>query len=210
VFQRMVTNVAVVIVLFVAAVVAGVVGWELGRPAHHSGPSPTASLLQSVRTMEGAGSYQFAGQVTIGVEVLKLGGQFSAPDRIHETLTLVGGQPIERVVIGATTYQRTLVGWQKVTASTSAGDPRATFNALAGVTNVHLSGSTYSFELTGTAAAALVTGSDPSATVNGTITVQSGYITTLSYQSPSGAGTTVSFTYSGVGTTPPVTAPPGV
>jgi len=210
VFQRMVTNVAVGIVLLVFAVVAGVVGWQMGRPAHHSGPSATTTLLQAVRTMESASSYQFAGQVTIGVEVLKLGGQFSSPDRLHETLTLVGGPPVERVVIGPTTYQKGLAAWTKVSSSASAADPRATFNALAGVSHVHLSGSTYSFELTGTSASALVAGSDPSTTINGTATVVSGFIYTLSYQSPAGAGTTVSFTYGGVNSTPPVTAPPGV
>jgi hypothetical protein len=208
--RRLMTNIAVGIALVGCAVVAAVVGWEVGRPAEHKGPSASATLLQAVRTMEAAPSYHFSGQVAIGIEVLKLAGEFSAPDHLHETLTLVGGPPVERVIIGAVAYQRSATGWTRIAGASTAGDPRTTFNALANATQVKASGSVYSFELTGTGAAALVSAAGPSTAVSGTVTLASGQIASLTYQSPAGAGTTVSFTYSAIGTTAPVTAPPGV
>ncbi|MFI5043117.1 MAG: hypothetical protein ACHQNA_14935, partial [Acidimicrobiales bacterium] len=197
-------------IVVACAAAAALIGWEVGRPAHHSSPSASSTLLQAIRSMQAATDYHFSGQVAIGIEVLKLSGEFSAPDHLHETLTLGGGSPVERVIIGPAAYQRSLLGWQRVAGASTAGDPRSTFTALAGAAHVKVSGSVYSFDMTGPNAAALISGNEPAATVSGTVTVQSGQIVSLTYTSPAGAGTTVAFAYSGVGTTPPVTAPPGV
>ena len=51
---------------------------------------------------------------------------------------------------------------------------------------------------------------DRDSTVTGTVTLQAGQIVSVTYSAPVGAGTTVTFVYSGIGTTPPVTAPAGV
>jgi len=208
--QRFLTNVGVALAVIVVAGVAAFVGWELGRPATHHTPSAVSTLRQAAVAMESIGSYHFSGQLTIGVEVLTLSGEFSAPDNLHETLVLGGAAPVERILIGQVTYQKGPFGWAKVASATTASDPRSTFGALALATHVTQSGSVYSFSMTGAAAASLVSGAGSTTTITGTVTIQGGQIVSVSYSSPAGAGTTVTFTYSGLNTSPPVTAPAGV
>ena len=208
--QRFLTNVGVALAVIVVAGVAAFVGWDLGRPATHHAASPTTTLRQAAVAMESVASYRFSGHLTIGVEVLTLSGEFSTPDNLHETLVLGGAAPVERIVVGQVTYQKGPFGWAKVASATTASDPRSTFGALALATHVTQSGSVYSFSMTGPPAAALVTGVGPDSTVTGTVTLQAGQIVSITYSAPVGAGTTVTFIYSGIGTTPPVTAPAGV
>jgi hypothetical protein len=210
--RQSLTNFGVAVAVLVCAVVAAVVGWELGRPSHHAAHPPAAAtvLHQAATAMEAVTSYQFSGQLTIGIETLKLSGEFSAPDHLHETLTLPGVAPVERVLIGTAVYQRTGSGWQRAAASATSSDPRTTFGALAGVTEVSANGSVYSFSLTGAATSALISGVSSSSTITGTVTIDVGRIVDVSYRSAAGAGTTVTFSYAGLNTTPPVTAPPGV
>ncbi len=209
--RRTFTNVGVTLAVLGCAVIAAVVGWELGRPARKAGPPNAATVLhQAATAMESVSSYQFSGQVTIGIETLKLAGEFSAPDHLHETLSLGGSAPVERILIGATTYQRSGTSWKRVASAVTSSDPRSTFGALAGVTAVSASGSVYTFSVTGPATTALISGSAATTTITGTVTIQAGRITGVSFRSAEGAGTGVSFTYAGLNTTPPVTAPAGV
>jgi hypothetical protein len=215
VIRRWLTNTGITLAVIVVAVVAAVVGWEFGRPARHSAPRPTANpaaiaLRNAATAMESVTSYRFSGQVTVGIEVLRLAGEFSAPDHLHETLTLAGVAPVERVLIGRVAYQRAGTTWKRAAGAATTSDPRSTFSALAGVTSATASGSVYAFTLTGAGAQALISGSGATTTIAGTVTVQAGRIASVSYGSAAGAGTAVSFTYSGLDTTPPVTAPPGV
>jgi len=183
------TNAGVALAVAGCAVVAGVIGWNIGRPHHQSSAPPAAAttLRQAATTMESITSYAFSGRVTIGIESLTLTGQFSAPDHLHETLSLPGVAPVERILVGTSTWQRSGTKWQRVAAASTSSDPRTTFGALA--------------------TAALISGTGATTTITGTATVQGGRIVSVSYRSPAGAGTAVTFSYSGLNTTPPVTAP---
>ncbi len=163
------------------------------------------ALHQAAEVMEAVSSYRFVGTVDVGGHAVSIAGEFAAPDRLHETLTLAGQAPVERIAIGATAYQRTGTTWQRVAGQATSGDPRATFAALAHATAVTRQGTGFSFELTGSAAGSLVSGS--ALTVTGTATVIDGRITDIGYHSAVASGTTVHFTYSEIGTATPVTAP---
>jgi hypothetical protein len=208
VMREPMTNAGVALAVAGCAVVAGVVGWNIGRP-HHQSPTPPAAttLHQAAATMESITNYHFSGRVTIGIESLTLTGEFSAPDHLHETLTLPGVTPVERILIGTSTYQRTGTKWRRVAPASTSSDPRTTFGALASVSNVTANGGVYSFSVTGPASAALISGTGTTTTITGTATVQDGRIVNVSYRSPAGAGTAVTFSYSALNTTPPVTAP---
>ena len=203
------TNAGVALAVAGCAVVAGVIGWNIGRPHHQSSAPPAAAttLRQAATTMESITSYHFTGRVTIGIESLSLSGDFSAPDHLHETLSLPGVAPVERILVGTSTWQRSGTKWQRVAAASTSSDPRTTFGALAGVTNVTANAGVYSFSVTGPATAALISGTGATTTITGTATVQGGRIVNVSYRSPAGAGTAVTYSYSGLNTTPPVTAP---
>jgi hypothetical protein len=69
--------------------------------------------------------------------------------------------------------------------------------------------SAYTFEVSGRRVAALVGGATPQAVARGTAFVRDGRVQSLMYHSAAGAGTTVTFTFSGVGTASPVTLPAG-
>jgi hypothetical protein len=202
----------------VVVVVAAVVGWQLAKPTHAktTGAATTAqpatgtaadTLRQAATAMETASSYRFVGDVKVGGRPITISGEFSAPDRLHEILTLAGATTIERVAIGPSAYQRNATTWQAVTGATSTGDPRQTFAALAQATKVTPQGSGFAFELAGPAAASLVSGGVATSTVTGTVTITNGSITDVAYRSAVASGTTVHFAYSAIGTTPPVTAP---
>ena len=122
--RRVMANLGVGLVIVVLGAVAAVLGWRVGRP-HAAPAAPATALLQAIHGMQSTASYQFSGRVTIGVEVLNVAGRFSAPDRVDETLQLVGGPPVERVGAGTATYQRTVFGWHRIDATTPMGDPRA-------------------------------------------------------------------------------------
>jgi hypothetical protein len=160
--------------------------------------------------MQSVASYQFSAQVTIGIEVLHVTGTFSAPDRIDETLQLVGGPPIRRLGVGAVTYQPVFGRWTRTNSAAAMADPRAVFDALADVANVTRQGSVYSFEVTGASVTALVSGGSSQTVASGTATLANGSIQNLMYGSKAGAGTTVVFTFSNFGAAPPVTLPAGI
>ncbi len=163
------------------------------------------TLRQAAVAMEAASSYRFVGTVEVGGHTISIAGEFGAPDRLHESLSVAGQAPVERIAIGSTAYQRNGTIWQRVAGAATSGDPRATFAALAQATTVTPQGAGFSFELGGNAAASLVSGS--SATVTGTVTVANGRITDIGYHSAVASGTTVHFAYSEIDAAPPVTAP---
>lgn len=212
VVQRALVNVATGFVIVALAAGAGLLGWTMGRPhTKHTPPPPppppATALLAAVRSMQAAASYQFSGRVTIGVEVLNVSGRFSTPDRVDETLQLVGGPPIERVGVGTVTYQRGPFGWRRVAAPGANGDPRAVFTALASASGVTRNGSAYTFSVSGAAASGLVPGAGPGTVVTGSASVASGWVQSLTYRSSAGAGTAVELTCSAFGTAPQVTTP---
>jgi hypothetical protein len=198
--------------LVAAATAAALVGCDSGKattatttqvPTTAAGPAGT--LHQAALAMESASSYRFTGAVTAGGHSINLSGEFSAPDRLHETITVAGGAPVERIVIGTSAYQRSGTTWQAAPGTASASDPRSTFSALAQATTVSQQGSVYRFTLTGAAAGSLVSG-PASGSVTGTASLANDRITDLTFAS-AGTGTTVHFIYTDVGSAPPVVAP---
>jgi len=217
-------RIALLVLLIVVAAVGIQVAHSAGathKAKAAAAPAPTlapaagpeaAALRAAAAAMQSLASYSFAGDVTTGGQKVTVAGEFSAPDHLHELLTIGPAAPVELVLIGTTEYQRAAPGSPWSSSAAAAGtssDPRATFAALAQATTVIAKGSAYDFELAGANAAALVAGSAQQASVAGTATVTAGQITDLTYQSATGS-TTVHFAYSAFGTTPAVTAPAGV
>jgi hypothetical protein len=157
--------------------------------------------------MQAAPSYAFSGRVTIGVEVLNVSGTFSAPDLLHETLQLVGGPPVERVSLGAVTYQRGPTGWRRVGSAATMADPRVVFESLTGAASVGHQGQEYSFNLSGPGVTALVSGGSAATVAHGAAVVEAGRVQSVTYRSSAGAGTTAAFAYTELGTAAPVTVP---
>jgi hypothetical protein len=91
-------------------------------------------------------------------------------------------------------------------AAKTSSDPRATFAALAQVTTVTGQGPVYSFTMAGAAASALVSGPS-TGSVTGTVTLANNTISDLAFRSPVASGTAVHFTYSDIGSAPPIVAP---
>jgi hypothetical protein len=207
VIRRLLANLTASLVIAVCGAVAAVLGWRTGRP-HVPPPPPASVLIAAVRSMQAAPSYAFSGRVTIGLEVLNLSGTFSAPDRLHETLQLVGGPPVERVSLGTVTYQRGATGWRRVDSAATIADPRVVFDTLTDAASVTRQGQAYSFDVSGPSVTALVSGASAATVARGAAVVEAGRVQSLTYRSSAGAGTTATFTYTSLGTAVPVTAPP--
>jgi hypothetical protein len=211
---RMTRVTATVAALATVASLAGCSGSK-ASPVTTLAPSTTAStvlgaagtLRNAALAMESASSYRFAGAVNAGGRTVTLAGEFSAPDRLHEVITVTGAAPVERIVIGSAAYQRNGATWQAAAGSATASDPRSTFAALAQATTVSQAGTVYRFTLAGAAANELVSGVATAGPVTGTVTLTNNQIADLSYRSAAASGTTVHFTYSDIGTTPAVVAP---
>ena len=207
---RMTRAAATIAALATVAALAGCSGSK-SSPATTLAPPSTVlgaagTLRNAALAMESASSYRFAGAVNAGGRTVTLAGEFSAPDRLHEVITVAGAAPVEQIVIGSAAYQRSGATWQ-ARGSATASDPRATFAALAQATSVTQAGTVYRFTLAGAAANGLVSGVSTAGPVTGTVTLTNNHIADLSYRSAAASGTTVHFTYSDIGTTPPVVAP---
>jgi hypothetical protein len=205
-----------VVAVAMAAPVAIAAVIALNANSHHTPKVQTlppatgtaaSGLRQAATAMEATAGYRFAGTVQSGPETVTVTGEFAAPNRLHETLTATGGQPVERLLIGSQQYQRVGTAWRAVTG-TAPTDPRTTFGALAAATAVTSQPGGYAFTLAGTAAQQLVSGADVvGTTVTGTVQVQNGAIVDLMYKSSGSPATSVHFAYASVGTAPVITAP---
>ena len=201
----------------VLVVIAVTVGWQLRDTETKTDTAATTvrpatqvaadTLRQAAVAMGAAASYRFVGTVEVGGHAISIAGEFAAPDRLHESVSLDGEAPVERIAIGAIAYQRNGTTWQRVAGAATSGDPRGTFAALARATAVTPKGPGVSFELSGNAAGGLVTSGSASTSVTGAVTITNGNITDITYHSTVAAGTTVHFAYSEIGTAPPVTVP---
>ena len=206
-----------VVAIAMAAPVAIAVAVAWNANSHHAPkvktlPPATGTAATSLRQVAGAmetvAGYRFAGTVQNGNEAVTVTGEFAAPDRLHETLSVSGAQPLERLVIAGHQYQRVGTGWQAV-SGTAPTDPRTTFGALAAATAVTAQPGGYAFTLGGTAAQQLVSGAPAAGTtVTGSVQVRNGVIVDVAYHSSRGVATSVHFAYADVGTAPVITAPP--
>jgi len=115
------------------AVVAACSGSGGTKASTATSQAPTAAvgaagvLHQAALNMETVNSYRFAGAVSAGGRTVNLAGEFGAPDRLHETITVAGAAPVERIVIGTVAYQRAGTTWRAAPGTASASDPRSTF-----------------------------------------------------------------------------------
>jgi hypothetical protein len=159
--------------------------------------------------MRTVSAFRFTADVVSGGQQVHVSGEFSAPDALHQTVT-IGAKTVEVVRIGARAFRRdsATAPWQVVppAEASAPADPRGAFEVLAKPAAVRLQGSSYLFTLSQSAGAALINGSTG---VTGAAQLDGGRITDLSYQAASPA-VSVHLTYAGFNATPAVTAPPGL
>ncbi|MFI5282118.1 MAG: hypothetical protein ACHQ0J_03205 [Candidatus Dormibacterales bacterium] len=177
-----------------------------------SQPSPTgpaADLQAAATAMKAVTTFHFTAKVVTGSQQTQISGEFGAPNNLHETAQ-IGSQYVELIRVGSRTVVRSApsAAWTVSTAASqsAAGDPRAAFGALGSAGDVTISGSTYTFTLTGAAAASLVQGASK---VTGTATLTDGRIATLSYLSTT-PPVSVVLAYSSFNSAATITLPAGV
>ena len=168
---------------------------------------PTQKLQTAAAAMRTAKAFRFTAEVLTGTQQVRIAGDFTAPDALHEIVT-VGASSLELVKIGTRTFRRdsATAPWQAVpaTSARSATDPRGAFSTLAGTSAVKVEGAAYFFSLNNGAAANLVNGSN---SVTGSAVIDGGRIVDLKYQSNS-PSVSVHLTYGAFNTAVVVTPPP--
>ena len=170
---------------------------------------PARDLQAAATAMRIVTTFEFTAKVVTGAQQAQISGEFASPHNLHETAQ-IGAQTVELIRVGNKTYTRTAANtpWtlSSGSASSAPADPRAAFAVLESAGDVTLAGSTYSFTLTGSAAAALIQGAG---TVTGTATLAGGRISALSYKATTPA-VSVDLTYSKFNSAPAITLPSGV
>ena len=163
--------------------------------------------------MQAASGYAFSGVVDVASSQVKVGGEFQAPDRIHEFVTSPNGARAEVVLVGSASFVRDPATgkWRRSAAASTTTDPRTAFSVLQQATGVHRSGAQYLFSLPALATSRLLAGGSAAGPGSGAATLADRTISSLQISvSLAGRPVTVSLQYSAVGTAPPVTAPSGV
>ena len=178
-----------------------------------SDPAAAKQLASAASAMQQASGYRFDATVGAGAAGVEVAGEFQAPDRLHETVTVAGTPSAEVVFIGpgafvkdpATGAWRDRVQGQ---AQPAATDVRSAFGALAHAREVSRSSDgTYHFTISAAAARDLV-GPNATGTVAGTAQLDSHGVISLSYRATVG-GKPLDFriSYSDIGNAPPVEQP---
>jgi outer membrane lipoprotein-sorting protein len=182
------------------------------RAATAADPQITRELAGAVDAMRATRSYRFVATVQTDKEATVARGEFQAPDRVHQTIT-VGDRPAAELVINgarvAVRDPRTGAWRDRQRGAAAASDPRAAFTTLSQARDVRKDGQTYRFTLSTDAAAALVRGTQVSkGAITGTVVLAGGRISSLDY-SVTGKGRTVhvSIVYSEFDAAPPVVVP---
>jgi len=163
--------------------------------------------------MQQASGYRFdaiVGANTAGVEVA---GEFQAPDRLHETVTVAGQPSAEVVFIGPNAFVKDPAtgAWRdrvQAQAQSTATDVRPAFGALAHARDVSRSSNgTYHFTIPAAAARDLV-GPSASGPVAGTAQLDNHGVISLSYRATVG-GKPLDFqiSYADIGSATPVEQP---
>jgi outer membrane lipoprotein-sorting protein len=201
--------------LAIAALVAGGCAsstQSAPRRGADSDPQVTRELTGAVDAMRAVRSYRFVATVQTEKEAAVARGEFQAPDRVHQMIT-VGNRPAAELVINGTRVAvrdpRTGAWRDRQNGAAAASDPRAAFTTLTQARDVRKEGQTYRFTLSTDAAAALVRGTQVSkGAITGTVVLAGGRISSLDY-SVTGKGRTVhvSIVYSEFDAAPPVVVP---
>jgi hypothetical protein len=198
--------------LLLGAAVAGCGGGsDSAAPASHPATSAARRLDQAAAAMQQVASYRFDATVGVGTSQVKLTGEFQAPDRVHESITLTGQAPVEVVFAGNQAFVKdaTTGAWRNRVQATAATttDVRAAFGALTKADSVSRQGSTYAFRVPGDAALALV-GTNATTSIPAVAALNGNEISTLTYQpTVDGQKLRVSITYTDVNRAPPVSVP---
>jgi hypothetical protein len=201
---------AVIAFLAVAAAACGT-----GSDAQTTKADPAAAkqLASAASAMQQASGYRFdatVGANTAGVEVA---GEFQAPDRLHETVTVAGKPSAEVVFVGPNAFVKDPAtgAWRdrvQGQGQATATDVRSAFGALAHARDVsRRSDGTYHFTVPAAAASELV-GPSATGTVSGTAQLDNHGVVLLSYRATVG-GKPLDFriSYADVGNAPPVEQP---
>ncbi len=162
--------------------------------------------------MQAVHSYRFVARVGNQLPApLGLTGEFQAPDRVHENIT-IGGRPAAEVVfIGSHAFAKDpgTGAWRnRVTAPAGAtSDLRAAFATLAHARAVIRRGATYLFSVPAAAATRLI-GRKTATDVPASVRLTGGLIDTLTYTpTVSGRRIPVLVTYTDVNNAPAVAQP---
>jgi hypothetical protein len=160
--------------------------------------------------MQQVASYRFHAAVGTGTSQVVLDGEFQAPDRVHETVTLVGRTPVEVVFAGDRAFVKDAAGtWHDTSAAASSPstDVRTAFGALTDAATVSRRGATYSFRVPARAALALV-GTTATGAIPAVATLDGNEIAALTYR-PTIAGhrVDVGINYTEVNRAPAVSVP---
>lgn len=176
--------------------------------------APAAQDLKSaVEAMRSTRGYRFVATVQTDKQSTVARGEFEAPDKVHETVS-VGDRPVAELVSAGTRVvlrDPKTGAWrtQRATSPGAASDPRAAFAALTQARDVRKEGETYRFTVPKEAGATLVRGTSPSGdALSGTATIVGGRITSLDFTVSGGARTLqVHVVYSEIDAAPPVVVP---
>jgi hypothetical protein len=196
--------------LVLAAGLAGC-GAAGGSAAASGGTDGAARRLdRAAAAMQQVASYRFHAAVGTGTSQVVLDGEFQAPDRVHETVTLVGRTPVEVVFAGDRAFVKDAAGaWHDTSAAASSPstDVRTAFGALTEAVAVSRHGTTYSFRVPARAALALV-GTTATGAIPAVATVDGNEIAALTYR-PTIAGhrVDVGIAYTDVNGAPAVSIP---
>lgn len=171
------------------------------------------ALQRAAESMAAADSFTFRAAINTSGTVTEVSGEFQAPDRVHQMMTVADAPVSESVFAGGKAYLKDAVSgtWSDLVQSVgSTNDPRAVFGVLASASNVTADGDTLTFTLSGDAAVTLLSGAATAqdVTLHGTATVSGDHITALSYEAPLEDGTLrVRVSYNDFGTAPAVDIP---
>lgn len=179
-------------------------------------PAWAMELAKAATTMQSLESFRFAAKVSAGADRVQIVGEYQAPDRVRQTITLNTSTPFEVVFIGTQGFVKDPASavWKASTFPASGvAAPTDAFAALAAATDVERDGDTYEFRLEGDpatellsfASSAKATSATELATVTGTAVITDGQISRLSVESPSGIR--LDITYSDPGAVPPIEPP---
>lgn len=175
-------------------------------------PEAAEDLSNAATAMQEVTGYRFDAIVGDAPVQIQLVGEFQAPDRLHETITIAGAPSGAVVFIGADAFvQDPATGtWEnrvENTATAVATDLRSAFTALTNAEGVTRRATTYSFEIPAADARGLV-GSDVTGVVEGSAVIEGGLVTTLVYRATvGGRPVEVRVTYTDIGSAPPVEEP---
>lgn len=171
-----------------------------------SDPAATKSLRDAAAAMGEASSFRFTSTITTGPTETIISGEFVAPDRVRQTVTVAGGAPTETVFIGTRAWVKTSAGaWKTRPTPPGPGEanPRGAFAALLDAKAVVADGDGYRFVLPASSLVKLTGGTVPGGQrvdLAARATVVDGRISGLTYQTTaSSRSVKVVLTYADVG-----------